>query len=282
VRFNLRRYRFIKALVALVIILGIGIGLMRYTAPIRPYLTPVEALLRDTIAPLQTGVTVITRNISGLMDLVISQQQMLKQITSLQEENNRLSEKIHRSEEYRLENIRLRNLLGFMEANQNIYQVLPAGIIGRDTSNVFSALTLDVGSRHGVKPNMVVITHQGLVGRVAAVTSNTAEVLTLLNRDSAVGALLQTSRLPGVVEVMPGQTSLLQMIHLPHDALAEPNQVVITSGMGELFPKGLRIGYVVDSVLEASGLMRKAVIRPAVDFGKLEEVLIILIVKGRG
>lgn len=254
---------------------------MRYTAPIRPYLTLVEALLRDAVAPLQNGVTVITRKITGLSYLIISQQQLLEQIESLREEVNRLSAENHQLEEYRLENVRLRKLLGFAERNQDRYQVLPARVIGRDTKNVFSTLTLDVGTRHGVQRNMTVITHQGLVGRVVAVTANTAEVLTLLDQESAVGALLQASRYPGVVEVMPGKTSLLQMIHLPHDTPVRSNQVVITSGMGGLFPKGLRIGYVVDTVLEANGLMKKAIVEPFVDFNRLEEVLVLLTVERR-
>jgi len=272
----LRRFRISKVLVALFIILVIGTGLMRYTAPVRPNLTPVEAFLREAIAPLQNGATVITHKIIGLSHLVKSQQELLEQIASLRKEVSNLSAVNHQLEEYRLENVRLRELLDFAERNQDRYQVLPARVIGRDTKSVFSTLTLDVGNRDGVKIDMPVITHRGLVGRVIAVTANTAEVLTLLDQDSAVGALLQVSRFPGVIEVMPGKKSLLQMIHLPHDTPVHPDQVVITSGMGSVFPKGLRIGYVVDTVLEANGLMKKAIILPFVDFNRLEEVMVLL------
>jgi rod shape-determining protein MreC len=255
---------------------------MRFTAPVRPYLTPVEAMLREAVAPLQNGVTFITNKITGLGDYVISQQQLLEQTKTLKAEVNRLSAVIHQLEEYRLENIRLKELLNFAERNQDQYQLLAARVIGRDTKNVFSTLTLDVGTRQGVKPNLAVITHQGLVGRVVAVTANTAEVMTLLDLESSAGALLQDSRFPGVVEAIPGNTSHLQMIHLPHDAPVSPNQVVITSGMSVLFPKGLRIGYVVDTVTEPSGLMQKAILQPFVDFDRLEEVLVLLTVEGSG
>lgn len=122
---------------------------------------------------------------------------------------------------------------------------------------------------------MPVINESGLVGRVINVTSHTSEVLLILDREGAVGAMVQQTRIPGVVEGLGSPTDQLQMIHIAQDAPVKVNQVVITSGYGGIFPKGLRIGYVKEIFPEGNGLMKRAVLQPFVDFDRLEEIMVI-------
>ncbi|KKM09011.1 hypothetical protein SY88_21485 [Clostridiales bacterium PH28_bin88] len=269
------RHTFPKILLALLLVLGLATGLMRYTAPGRPALSRVEVLVRDTLAPLQGGVTLITRRASGLIDSWASYQSMQQELEAKRLQVDELIAENSRLQEYRLENARLKKLLRFVERSEGMSTLLPAQVIGRDPDNWYHTLIINVGKAEGITPDMAVITHQGLVGRVVAVTTHTSEVLTIMDQDGAVGALVQDSRFPGVVEGLPGGNGL-QMIHLPHDAPVQKNQVIITSGLGGLFPKGLRIGYVTDVLLDPSALIKKAMVKPFVDFDRLEEVLVIL------
>jgi rod shape-determining protein MreC len=122
---------------------------------------------------------------------------------------------------------------------------------------------------------MPVINEQGLVGRIINVTNSTAEVLLIMDREGAVGALVQQTRVPGVVEGLGPNSSQLQMLHIAVDAPISVNQVVVTSGYGGKFPKGLRIGYVTEIIPQGDGLMKKAIIQPFVDFGRLEEIMVV-------
>lgn len=277
---RLARVRINKSLIGFIILIGVGLFAVRFSTPGRNALTPVEIWFRDILAPLQSGVTTVTRftgtvvnNILSFKDLQAENEALRGQIERLTEENNQL-------EEYRQQNLRLRQLLRLEKMLGSQFELEAAEVIARDIKNWNQSLTINKGSRHGLKKGMAVITHQGLVGRISAVSENTAEVLLILDRQGAVAGLLQASRFPGVVEGTTDDSGLLQMIHLPYDAPVRENQVVVTSGLGQVIPKGLRIGYVVGIKPEPNGLMKRALIKPFADLDRLEEVMVVKAVKG--
>ena len=148
-------------------------------------------------------------------------------------------------------------------------------VTARDLENLHQTLIINKGSEDGIRKDMPVINEQGLIGRIINVTDRTSEVLLILDREGAVGAMVQQTRVPGVVEGLGPGSDQLQMIHINVDAPIGVNQVIITSGYGGIFPKGLRIGYVKEIIPEANGLMKRAVIQPFVDFDRLEEILVV-------
>ena len=187
----------------------------------------------------------------------------------------RLEEEIYSLKEHELENERLLMLLEYKEAKAENYDLVMAKVIGRSHTNWYETLLIDQGSQQGILPNMVVINHDGLIGKIFNVSPHTAEVLLILDRDGAVGArIFENRHTPGVV-VGTSQSQYLQMIHLPHDLPVEPNQTIVTSGLSGVFPPGIRIGRVIEVLPEPGGLMKRATIKPFVDFSRLEEVLII-------
>ena len=127
---------------------------------------------------------------------------------------------------------------------------------------------------------MAVITPRGIVGRVTAAAERSSEVLLVLDPEGAVAGMVRNSRYPGIVEGSVSDQGYLQMIHLPYDSQVRENQTVITSGLGGIFPKGLRIGFITEIIVEPNGLMKKALIQPFVDFDRLEEVLVVIGEKG--
>ncbi|MHB1127737.1 MAG: rod shape-determining protein MreC [Bacillota bacterium] len=276
----LGRFRFYRNALLIILAVTVTVTLMRWTAADLPGLNRVEVVLSDLMAPLQSGVMVINKAAGSARSLLETRGQLAEENKALQEQLAQLLAVNNRLKEYEMESQRLKKLLGFEEAISSKNNVLPAAVIGRDPNNWFQTITINRGSANGVRPNMPVITHQGLVGRVLDVGEKTAKVLLILDGEGAVGATVQVTRFSGVIEANNRIPGLLQMIHLPHDAVVRPNQVVVTSGLGDIFPKGLRIGYVTEVITEPNGLMKKALIQPFADFNRLEEVLVLLSVSG--
>lgn len=260
--------------VAVVLLL---IGLMRFTAVERINLSPVEQAFQELLAPLQSGASAVTEKVSSTFYSLAKYRETQQENNELKAELARLQREINILEEARLENFRLRGLLNFHQELTGEYREgsVPARVIGRSSGNWLETITIDKGKNQGIKRNMAVVAPQGLVGRVISVTPNTAQVLLILDRDGAVGGMLQISRTPGVVEGTGDSSGRLQLVFLPHDTIIRPNQVVVTSGLHGLFPKGLRIGYVVDWGMDPHGLQKYAVIQPFVDFNRLEEVVVL-------
>ncbi|NLX90741.1 MAG: rod shape-determining protein MreC [Firmicutes bacterium] len=203
---------------------------------------------------------------------------------NLQEENKELRKELaerenlrHQILELQKENYRLRGMLDFKERTE--YELLPAEVIARDPSNWFETITVNRGALHGVKKNMPVITSQGLVGNILKVSRTSSRVLLLTDSRRAVSALVMRSREPGdvgIVEGSSGESASLRMTNLPPEANIQPGDTVISSGLGGIFPKGLVIGTVLETGLDQYGLLQQAVVLPAVNFNRLEEVFIVM------
>lgn len=167
---------------------------------------------------------------------------------------------------------RLERLLAFRA--QGRYQGLAAQVTARDPSRWFSTVVVDRGSRDGVRTNAPVVTPDGVVGRVIEVTPLAARVLLIADSRSAVGVLVQDSRDAGVVE---GRGSaLLHLKYLSRAARVNEGELVVTSGLGGVFPRGLVVGRIVKVVREEGELLQEAEVEPAAALDRLEEVLILL------
>jgi len=175
------------------------------------------------------------------------------------------------------ENERLKRLLDFKTtvAPAVGFEVTGAAIIGKDPGNWFGIITINKGASQGLRPNMTVINGQGLVGRITSVSSTTSEVLLITDPRSGVSALIQETRAPGMVEGVASFPGQVRMVHIPVEAEPSKGQVVVTSGFGSMYPKGIPIGWVQDSRREPSGLFNSAIVVPFVDFNRIEEVLVI-------
>jgi rod shape-determining protein MreC len=264
-----------KKFIAVLIILIVAFFSIKFTGIERTAVTPVEKIIRETLAPLQNGVNIVTNKILNIKNYIITNK-------SLQKENKILKDKIYALtventllEEYRQENVRLKLLIDNKNQNDEYWETTAAHVIARDYNNWFHSIVVNKGSKDGIKRDMVVVNYQGLVGRVVNVTPNTSEVLLITDSESAVGALIQTTRVHGILESALEAEEKLQMVHIPHDAPIPKNAVVVSSGLGSIFPKGLRLGYVKSIVSASNGLVKMVMVKPFVDFNSLEEVLII-------
>lgn len=190
----------------------------------------------------------------------------------LKKEIDSLKQKINAVEEVYLENRRLKNLLSFKQNSS--YSLVASRVIARDPSNWSSVIVIDKGKRHGIKSSAAVITERGLVGKVIEVGDTTSKIMLITDPNLGVSALLQRSRGEGLVSGT--LQNLLIMRYLSPDIDIKVSDIVITSGLSQIYPKGIIIGKVIEIGTEFSGLSRYAVIKPEVKFSSLEEVLVVI------
>ena len=183
-----------------------------------------------------------------------------------------LERKITELKEFETENQRLRLLLELKDQVQ--YDTLPAQVIGRDLSGWSQILLINKGTKHGVTQDMQVVSGQGIVGKIIETGLFSSKVQLLIDKRSRIGGIMQKSRIVGLVEGTGKDYLILN--YLPRDESVFVNDLVLSSGLGGVYQKGLVIG-TVRAVHEAKfGLYKYADIVPAVSFHKLEEVLVIL------
>ena len=170
------------------------------------------------------------------------------------------------------ENKRLRKLLNLKE--HSIYEGLASSVIAREPGNWFKVFLLDRGGEWGVKKDSIVITPEGLVGRVIKVSKNSSQVLLITDPGSEIGVLVQRSRIQGVIQ---GKGRYLILKYLPLEADAREGDLIITSGLeGRLFPKGLTVGRIKKiEPPHPQDLFLNIIVIPEVNLSSLEEILIL-------
>jgi rod shape-determining protein MreC len=164
----------------------------------------------------------------------------------------------------------LRQLLDLKDRAE--LQTSAAEIIASGPSPEIRTMTIDKGSSDGLKPDMAVISPAGVVGRVILPSSRAAKVQMLIDRNAAAGALIERTRAQGIVM---GQGDTLRMEYVPGTADVQEGDLIVTSGIDGIYPKGFAIG-TVETVDRGPGTYHEITVRPAVDFSRLEEVLVVL------
>jgi len=170
------------------------------------------------------------------------------------------------------ENKRLKALLNFKQKSS--LRLIAARVIGRSVDNWSSSLILDKGSNSWIKAGMVVVSPQGLVGKVVESTESSSKILLINDPSQGVSSIVQRSRQEGLVSgTLSGN---LIMRYLPDDADVVVGDIVVTSEISQIYPKGLLIGKVITVGRDFSGLCRYAIVKPSAPLFNIEEVLVIL------
>jgi len=259
----------------LLLVIIISLVVMNATAAQRSNITFLEKVIRDTYVPLQSGISSFRNNWDGWTAVFSDKRHLQQQVKLLEAENGQLSMENQSLQEYKQESFRLRKMLNFDNANREKYDLLPAHLIARSPNNWYECITIDRGSRQGVEKGMPVISPNGLVGRVGSVSENSAQVSLITDREMAVGAIIQKTReTNGIVEGL-GDSNELRMINIPYYSKINEGDRIISSGLSAIYPPGINIGTVMEVSREPNGLLLVAMIKPTVDFNKLEEVFVI-------
>lgn len=233
------------------------------------WLTDVMALVT---APLQSAVTRAHRFALSVWHEYVDWKAVRLANSALRADNERLRLDAVRVRETEDENRRLRQLLDLKERLP--LAVLTGEVIGREGAGWVRAITVNRGRSDGIVGQTAVIVPEGLVGRVVRIQPGASVVQLLHDPASTVGAVVQRTRTPGLAEGEPGGTIRFKFMARDGAAVA-PGDLVVTSGSGALFPKGLPVGRIASIEDRGSALFHYALVVPTVDFARLEEVLLL-------
>ncbi len=247
----------------------------------RDYLTLITAVLVSIILMFSNeGRQTETVRVWTLASfgVVLKKISILKEFNNIYEENlwlrRRSAELMLENsslKEARLENQRLRQLLDFKFESQ--LDLIAAKVIGKRESGFVNSIILDAGGGDKIERNMAAVTAQGLVGKILQVGENYSIIELLLDRNFRVSAMVQRSRVNGIIKWIEGENVVLSEV--PKRSDVNVGDLVITSGLSFIFPGGLAVGEVIDVDEENKGMFISITVKPAVDFTKLEEVFVI-------
>ena len=218
----------------------------------------------------------MTNGLTEAVDFLLELRNLRQRNAELEQVTGSLLVENFELREVQRENELMRNLLRFAQTRPGMEvrgAQIVARVIGQESNNFLAYIMLDLGTVHGVEVGMPVVTDQGLVGRISEVTDTTSKVLLITDASSAVNAILQSSRLNGVVRGNPGGD--LIMDYIPQGEEYSVGEIVFTSGLGSRFPKGIPIGQVVEKRQRDIDVFQQAVVQPTVDFSRLELVMVV-------
>ena len=235
-----------------------------------------EGIFAKVITPIQGITSQLTQSFSGYLYQVKLRSNIEYEYTKLKAENDQLVLRTMLYEELEKENTRLRALLGEFSAHEQMDPVL-ARVIASESGNYFSTFTINKGKKDGVDTQMAVISSEGLIGYTYEVFDASAKVISIIDDQASLAALIESSRDQGAVKGTLGTTgeALCRMYYLSADSVPRPGDRVITSGVGVSFPKGLLIGYVRESTRAIEDNKHYVVVEPAADFQHIEDVLVL-------
>jgi rod shape-determining protein MreC len=232
-----------------------------WTGAVFDIAAPIQKVIASPFEFLRDG----WRGYAALVDVEKDNEALRSQLVALEEANLQLREALVASG--RLEHIA--EMRGDFET-----PVLPSEVVGVDPSPWFRSVLVDRGHVAGVRSGMPVISDQGLVGLVTETSKRAARAMLLFDRQSAIDGIVQRSRSRGIVRGRG--TNELDFEFVVRGRDVRIGDVVISSGLGGVFPKGIRIGEITSVSDPGSGLLQVATLTPAVDFGRLEQVFVML------
>jgi rod shape-determining protein MreC len=257
------------------LILGLA-SLVLMALQVTGHLEPVQSAITQLTSPAQVGATGATESVTDAVNFVFELRNLRQRNAELEQVNANLLVENFELREVQRENELMRRFLSFAQTRPGMdlrgAQIV-ARVIGQESNNFLGYIMLDLGQSHGVEVGYPVVTDQGLVGRISEVTDTTSKVLLIGDPSSAVNAILQSSRLNGVVRGTPGGDLLMDYIF--QGEIFAVGEVVLTSGLGGRFPKGIPIGQVIEIRQRDIDVFQQAVVRPTVDFPRLELVMVV-------
>jgi len=234
----------------------------------------VENILNSIVMPIQNGMTYLKNKISGNDSFFTSLDELKAENEDLKKKNSELEQQLRELEILKSENQTLKEYVNLKDKYPE-YQTIPAYIIHKDINNYTKTIVINVGEKDGIKPNMTVIADKGLVGYVLSTTENTSKIQTIIDTSTSVSSLISTSREAIIVNGTLENNSTLKANYIPTEVTLLENDNIETSGIGGIYPKGIHIGTIKQIINTKNSIDRYAYIETAVDFEKLENVLVI-------
>ena len=248
-----------KLAVTIIVLSVTFLGLIAYTVK-KENRSIIESGAGSALNPIQSLLYKATNQVKETLDFFLN-------FSEVKSENKKLTE----------ENERFREMLNFAKERDN-YNYIGCDIIGYSGGNFNDGYIVNKGSNDSIAKGMVVVTNKGLVGQVTSVGTNWSIIQTLANENIAVSVMVESTR--EATGYVTGYTDnqnrkLAKVYDLPMDSEVKEGDVIITSGVGMVYPKEIRIGEVISVEEDKVKVMKSAIIKPYVDFNRLEELFIV-------
>lgn len=233
-----------------------------------------ENAASNLVMPIQNGLTYLKNKISGNSTFFTDINNLQQENEELKQKNSELEQSLRELENIKTQNETLKEYLNLTE-KYGEYNTIPGYVINKDISNYSKTIVINLGSDDGVAENMTVIADQGLVGYVVSVTDTTAKVQTIVDTASSVSCVMSSNDESIVCKGTLDDSSSLRAMYIPTDSNIAQGESIETSGLGGIYPKGIHVG-TVKKVTNTQNLTdRYAIVETAVDFDKLNTVLVI-------
>ena len=233
-----------------------------------------ENVANKLVMPIQNGLTYLKNRVSGNSTFFTDISNLKSENQDLKEKNSQLEQSLRELENIKTENETLKEYLGLTE-KYGEYKTVPGYVIDKEISNYSKTIIINIGKNDGIEVNMTVIADEGLVGHVVSVTDNTAKVQTIVDTSSSISCLMSTNKDSIVCKGTLNNNSELKAMYISTDANIVQGDSVDTSGLGGIYPKGIHVGSIKKIVSTKNITDRYAIVNTAVDFNKLNTVLVI-------
>lgn len=238
--------------------------------------TPLDSTAGAVASPGQQGFGGIGSFFNGFIEKFTKYNSVKKENEELKKKLSDLESKYAADETYKTENDELREILNLKEKNED-FVFAKAQVIAKDPGDWFSVFTIDKGSMNGIREGCPVVTSDGLAGIVKSVGLNFSKVVSLIDTECVTGAIVARTGDAAIAEgdFKLSRQGLCKLTFFDNNVIINRGDIIDTSGLGGIFPKGLRIGRIEDILPEENGITNYAVIRPAVNFDSIKSVYII-------
>lgn len=258
--------------VGIVVLIVANVIILSVTSKQRCYSNETGRIAISFVAPFQKGVVHLIRFIREIWSDYFFLVTVAKENADLRRALSLAHEKTNQYTEIELSNSRLRRLLNFQKTMTD--QVLACEVIGKDPSSWFKTAIIDKGRSDGLDRGLPVVMPEGVVGQVIDVSSHYSKVLLMIDQNSAVDAMVQRTRDRGIVKGESTGQCVFKYALRKNDIRV--GDVIVSSGLDGVFPKGLRIGSVSEVIKGNAGIFQDVTVTPYVDFEKIEELLVVL------
>lgn len=232
----------------------------------------------SVVNPLQKVVYGANNKLKGFVDFLLNFSEVKQENKQLTKENIELENKLLEYNKLKEENERLREVFKLTEVKDG-YTYIGTNVIGKSGGNFLNGYIIDKGENHGITKEMIVISDKGLVGKVSSTGSNWAIVESLISPNVAVSVMTDKTR--ESVGILKGykdkkNNNIIEIENIPLDSTIKEGDVVMTSGLGLIYPKEVRIGEIISVETDNVNVMKTAKVKPYVDFDNLEELFIVV------
>ena len=234
----------------------------------------VENFANAIVMPIENGLTYLKNKINNNNSFFENVDKLKSENESLKQKNSELEQQMREFEIMKNENEQLKQELNLAE-KYGEYTIVPGMIISRDISNYSKILVINIGSDNGIKEKMTVIADEGLVGYIVSTTAKTAKIQTIVDSASATSCLASSTRDTMICKGTIENKSILSASNIATDARIIQGDSVETSGLGGIYLKGIHVGKIKKVNEGTNKTDSYATIEAAVDFEKLETVLVI-------